>query len=104
MRVQAARSFFCRAESASVADSAEWVLVRRGGEPGDLRSNRVHGRETTHPFHGGHRRHDWEEVQAARSFFCRAESASVADSAECFLAQRSGESGDLRLPLVSQLQ
>ena len=45
MRVQAARSFFCRAESASVADSAEWVLVRRGGEPGDLRSNRVHGED-----------------------------------------------------------
>ena len=25
---------------------------------GDLRSNRMLGRETTHPFHGGHRRHD----------------------------------------------
>ena len=25
---------------------------------GDLRSDRVLGRETTHPFHGGHRRHD----------------------------------------------
>ena len=33
MRAQAARSFFCRAESASVADSAEWVLAQRGGEP-----------------------------------------------------------------------
>ena len=42
---QATRSVFCRAESASVADSAEWVLVRRGGEPGDLRSNRVHGED-----------------------------------------------------------
>ena len=46
MRVQAARSFFCRAESASVADSAEWVLVRQSGEPGDLRSDRVLGQET----------------------------------------------------------
>ena len=25
---------------------------------GDLRSDRVLGRETTHPFHGGHRRHN----------------------------------------------
>ena len=29
-----------------------------GGADGDLRSDRVHGQETTHPFHGGHRRHD----------------------------------------------
>ena len=33
MRAQATRSVFCRAESASVADSAEWVLAQRGGEP-----------------------------------------------------------------------
>ena len=66
------------------------------GADGDLRSDRVLGRETTHPFHGGHRRHDWEEVQAARSFFCRAESASVADSAEWVLVRRGGEPGDLR--------
>ena len=58
MRAQPTRSVFCRAESASVADSAEWVLVRRGGEPGDLRSDRMLGQETTHPFHGGYRRHD----------------------------------------------
>ena len=43
---QVARSVFCRAESASVADSADWVLVRQSGEPGDLRSDRVLGRET----------------------------------------------------------
>ena len=30
---QATRSVFCRAESASVADSAEWVLAQRRGEP-----------------------------------------------------------------------
>ena len=41
-----ARSVFCRAESASVADSADWVLVRQSGEPGDLRSDRVLGQET----------------------------------------------------------
>ena len=33
MRAQATRSVFCRAESASVADSAEWVLAQRRGEP-----------------------------------------------------------------------
>ena len=31
------------------------------GADGDLRSGRVLGRETTHPFHGGHRRHDQDE-------------------------------------------
>ena len=31
------------------------------GTDGDLRSDRVLGRETTHPFHGGHRRHDQDE-------------------------------------------
>ena len=61
MRVQAARSFFCRAESASVADSAECFLAQRSGESGDLRSDRILGRETTHPFHGGHRRNDQDE-------------------------------------------
>ena len=42
--------------------------ARRGYQKdGDLRSDRVLGRETTHLFHGGHRRHDQDEVQAARS-------------------------------------
>ena len=31
---------------------------------GDLRSGCVLGRETTHPFHGGHRRHDQDEGTA----------------------------------------
>ena len=58
---------------------AEWTTrrpsvksrARRGYQKdGDLRSDRVLGREATHPFHGGHRRHDhrvsrW--AQAARS-------------------------------------
>ena len=33
------------------------------GTDGDLRSDRVRGRETTHPFHGGYRRHDHKWVQ-----------------------------------------
>ena len=56
--------FYCRAESASFVDSAVPGIslpAKWGG--GDLRSDRVRGRETTHPFHGGHRRHD----QATRS-------------------------------------
>ena len=36
---------------------------RRGIADGDLRSDRVHGRETTHPFHGGHRRHNQEAIK-----------------------------------------
>ena len=43
------------------------VVKGLAGTGGDLRSDRVLGRETTHPFHGGHRRHDQDEVQAARS-------------------------------------
>ena len=31
---------------------------RHDQDGGDLRSGRVLGQETTHPFHGGHRRHD----------------------------------------------
>ena len=34
---------------------------------GDLRSGCVLGRETTHPFHGGHRRHDQKHAQAVGS-------------------------------------
>ena len=34
------------------------VVKGLAGTGGDLRSDRVLGRETTHPFHGGHRRHD----------------------------------------------
>ena len=33
-----------------------------GGADGDLRSDRVHGQETTHPFHGGHRRLNQEFI------------------------------------------
>ena len=44
---QATRSVFCRAESASVADSAEWVLAQRGGEPGDLRTEPLRGLPTS---------------------------------------------------------
>ena len=64
--------FFCRAESASFADSAVFKSHRRSGQPGDLRSDRVHGRETTHPFHGGHRRHDHRQEHALTEWRCRA--------------------------------
>ena len=37
------------------------VVKGLAGTGGDLRSDRVLGRETTHPFHGGHRRHDQDE-------------------------------------------
>ena len=40
------------------------VVYGLEGADGDLRSNRVLGRETTHPFHGGHRRHD--QVKAGK--------------------------------------
>ena len=38
--------------------SVEDAGTIKNGADGDLRSGRVLGRETTHPFHGGHRRHD----------------------------------------------
>ena len=46
------------AESANEADSALHRLHSSILSDGDLRSGRVHGEDATHPFHGGHRRHD----------------------------------------------
>ena len=46
------------AESANEADSALHRLHSSILSDGDLRSGRVHGEDATHPFHGGHRRHN----------------------------------------------
>ena len=60
---------------------------------GDLRSGCVLGRETTHPFHGGHRRHDQKfhgEERWRPSVKSRARSGDRHDHI-CFTARKDGD-------------
>ena len=72
------------------------VFERTDQADGDLRSDRVHGEDATHPFHGGHRRHDREGTGGTiRGPLILAESANEADSALHRL-HSSLSDGDLR--------